>query len=42
MKITLIRNATLYLQYGQATFFIDPFFKEKEHIHRFLIQPINI
>ncbi|MGK9389626.1 hypothetical protein C6Y01_16310 [Bacillus sp. NMCC46] len=29
MKITLIRNATLYLQYGQATFFIDPFLAAK-------------
>lgn len=29
MKITLIRNATLYLQYGQAAFFIDPFLAAK-------------
>lgn len=29
MKITLIRNATLYLEYGQVTFFIDPFLAEK-------------
>lgn len=42
MKITLIRNATLYLEYGQTTFFIDPFLAAKEHTHRSLIQPINI
>lgn len=29
MKITLIRNATFYLEYGQATFFIDPFLAAK-------------
>ncbi|PRO40472.1 MBL fold metallo-hydrolase [Bacillus sp. LLTC93] len=29
MKITLIRNATLYLHYGQSTFLIDPFLAEK-------------
>lgn len=29
MKITLIRQATLYLQYGQSTFLIDPFLARK-------------
>ncbi|MEK4570804.1 MBL fold metallo-hydrolase [Bacillus sp. FSL K6-3458] len=29
MKITLIRNATLYLQYGPSTFLIDPFLAVK-------------
>lgn len=29
MKITLIRNATLYLHYGHATFLIDPFLAAK-------------
>ncbi|MEH7794089.1 MBL fold metallo-hydrolase [Bacillus safensis] len=29
MKITLIRNATLYLHYGHSTFLIDPFLAAK-------------
>lgn len=32
MKITLIRNATLYLQYGPSTFLIDPFFTSKRNL----------
>ncbi|WP_025092810.1 MBL fold metallo-hydrolase [Bacillus safensis] len=54
MKITLIRNATLYLHYGHATFLIDPFLAAKgtyppfpqtanQHLNNPIVElPVNI
>ncbi|MEC4586319.1 MBL fold metallo-hydrolase [Bacillus safensis] len=54
MKITLIRNATLYLHYGHSTFLIDPFLAAKgtyppfphtanQHLNNPIVElPVNI